>query len=110
MEYVSTRNSKVKFSFKDVFLNGLAADGGLYVPCKIPYYSEEDIKKLKKLSYQELAVKIISDFCNKDFSISEIEKLVSKSYKNFRTNGVIKIQKAGNLHLLELHHGPTLAF
>ena len=44
MEYVSTRNSKVKFSFKDVFLNGLAADGGLYVPCKIPYYSEEDIK------------------------------------------------------------------
>ena len=67
MEYVSTRNSKVTFSFKDVFLNGLAADGGLYVPCKITYYSEEDIKKLKKLSYQELAVKIISDFCNKDF-------------------------------------------
>ena len=82
----------------------------MYVPCKIPYYSEEDIKKLKKLSYQELAVKIISDFCNKDFSISEIEKLVSKSYKNFRTNGVIKIQKAGNLHLLELNHGPTLDF
>ena len=52
MEYVSTRNSKVKFSFKDIFLNGLAADGGLYVPCKIPHYSQEDIKKLKKLSYQ----------------------------------------------------------
>ena len=100
MEYVSTRNSKVKFSFKDVFLNGLAADGGLYVPCTIPHYSEEDIKKLKKLSYQELAVKIVSDFCNKDFSVSEIEKLISKSYKNFRTNEVIKIQKAGNLHLL----------
>jgi len=110
MEYVSTRNSKVKFSFKDVFLNGLAADGGLYVPCKTPHYSREDIKKLKKLSYQELAVKIVSDFCNKDFSVSEIEKLVSKSYKNFRTNEVIKIQKVGNLHFLELHHGPTLAF
>jgi len=110
MEYVSTRNSKVKFSFKDIFLNGLAADGGLYVPCKIPHYSQEDIKKLKKLSYQELAVKIVSDFCNEEFSVSEIEKLVSKSYKNFRNSEVVKIQKAGNLSLLELHHGPTLAF
>ena len=110
MEYVSTRNSKVKFSFKDIFLNGLAADGGLYVPCKIPHYSQEDIKKLKKLSYQELAVKIVSDFCNEEFSVSEIEKLVSKSYKNFRINEVVKIQKAGNLRLLELYHGPTLAF
>jgi len=110
MEYVSTRNSKVKFSFKDVFLSGLAADGGLYVPCKIPQYSLEDIKQLKKLSYQELAVKIISNFCNKDFSITEIEKLVRKSYKNFRVNEVIKMQKVGNFKLLELHHGPTLAF
>ena len=110
MDYISTRNSKVKFSFRDVFLNGLASDGGLYIPHKLPFYSIDVLNKLKSLSYENLAVKIISDFCDKEFSTSEIENLVSKSYKNFRADEVVKIKKIGNLHLLELFHGPTLAF
>jgi len=56
MEYISTRNSQKKFSFKDVFLNGLASDGGLYIPKKIPSYSLKELESLKELSYEQLAV------------------------------------------------------
>ena len=64
MQYISTRNSEKTFSFKHVFLNGLASDGGLYVPKKIPSYTFKDLEKLKDFSYEELAVKIILDFCD----------------------------------------------
>ena len=62
MEYISTRNSQKNFSFKDVFLNGLASDGGLYIPKKIPFYSLKELESLKELSYEQLAVKIILNF------------------------------------------------
>jgi len=110
MQYISTRNTTKTFSFKDVFLNGLAADGGLYVPKQIPSYSIQDLEKLKNLSYRELAVKIILDFCDDEFSESEIKDLVKKSYKNIRVQDVVTIYKTGNINLLELFHGPTLAF
>ena len=51
MEYISTRNTKNTFSFKDVFLKGLASDGGLFVPKEIPIFSKEELKELKNLSY-----------------------------------------------------------
>ena len=92
------------------FLNGLASDGGLYVPKQIPSYSIRDLKKLKNLSYRELAVRIILDFCGDEFSESEIKDLVKKSYKNFRVQDIVTINKTGNINLLELFHGPTLAF
>ena len=82
MQYISTRNTKKTFSFKDVFLNGLASDGGLYVPRQIPLYSRQDLKKLKSFSYEELAVKIIMDFCSTEFSKSEIKNLIRKAYKD----------------------------
>ena len=59
MEYISTRNTQKTFLFKDVFLKGLAPDGGLFVPKKIPVFSPEELKILEKLSYNELAEKII---------------------------------------------------
>ena len=68
MEYISTRNSQKNFSFKDVFLKGLAPDGGLFVPKKIPSYNYQELEKLKNLSYEELAVKIILKFCNDEFN------------------------------------------
>ena len=110
MQYISTRNTTETFSFKDVFLNGLAADGGLYVPKQIPSYSIQDLEKLKNISYREIAVKIILDFCADEFNESEIRDLVEKSYKNFRVEDVVTINKTGNINLLELFHGPTLAF
>jgi len=110
MEYISTRNSKKNFSFKNVFLQSLAPDGGLFVPKKIPYYSVKELMSLRKLSYNELAEKIILKFCNDEFDQSEIKEIVNNSYKKFRTENVVKIKTFGKVNLLELFHGPTLAF
>ncbi len=110
MRYISTRNTKRIFSFKDVFLDGLASEGGLYVPKKIPLYSKQDLEKIRNLSYEELAVKIILDFCDDEFSESEVKNLVKRSYKDFRIKDVVSIRKIGKINLLELFHGPTLAF
>jgi len=110
MQYISTRNSKHTFTFKDVFLNGLASDGGLYIPQKIPSYSLKELESLKELSYEQLAVKIIFNFCSDEFNETEIKDLVNKSYKEFRVKNVVNIKRLENIILLELFHGPTLAF
>ena len=110
MEYISTRNKNKSFSFKDVFLKGLAPDGGLFVPKKIPLYSFEELEKLKNLSYNKLASELILKFCKEEFDENEIKKLVENSYKNFRVDDVVSIKKLGKINLLELFHGPTLAF
>ena len=110
MEYISTRNTQEIFSFKSVFLNGLASDGGLYIPKQIPLYSNKDLEKLRNFSYKELAAKIISDFCTGEFNEFEIKTIVEKSYKDFRVKDVVTVNKFGKINLLELFHGPTLAF
>ena len=110
MDYISTRNKEKIFSFKDVFLKGLAPDGGLFVPKIIPSYSSQELNKLKELSYKELAIKIIPKFCGEELEKNEIENLVNHSYENFRIKDVVAINKLGNINLLELFHGPTLAF
>ena len=110
MEYISTRNTQKTFSFKDVFLKGLAPDGGLFVPKKIPSYSSQELEKLRDLSYRDLAEKIILKFCSDEFSKAEIKNFVNNSYKNFRVQDVVSIKKLGKTNLLELFHGPTLAF
>ena len=89
MEYISTRNTQKIFSFKDVFLKGLASDGGLFVPKKIPLYNSQELKKLRNLSYNELATKIILKFCSNEFNETEIRDLVNDSYKNFRVKDVL---------------------
>ena len=110
MEYISTRNTQKAFSFRDVFLKGLAPDGGLFVPKTVPLYTFQELKNLRNLSYNELAVKIIVKFCSDEFSENEIKNLVNNSYKNFRVKDVVVIKKLGTLNLLELFYGPTLAF
>ena len=110
MQYVSTRNTKKIFSFKDVFLTGLAPDSGLFVPKEIPLFKASEIENLRKLSYNDLAKEIILKFCSDEFSEAEIKNLVTESYKNFRVKDVVKIRKIKKINLLELYHGPTLAF
>ena len=110
MEYISTRNKEKTYSFSDVFLKGLAPDGGLFVPKKISLYTSQELKKLSKLSYNELATKIIFKYCSDEFNEIEINDLVEKSYKNFRVSNVVTVKKIGKVNFLELFHGPTLAF
>ena len=83
MEYISTRNNKKAFSFKDVFLRGLAPDGGLFIPKKLPFFSKNKLNKLKKLSYNSLAEKIrlmlrsvVELKCNITLLIPKNEKLI----------------------------------
>ena len=110
MEYISTRNSEKNFSFKDVFLKGLAPDGGLFVPRKIATYSDKELDNLRSLDYNDLASKIIFEFTGNEFTKDEIKEIVENSYKNFRVKDTVKISKLGKINLLELFHGPTLAF
>ena len=110
MDYISTRNTQKTFSFKDVFLKGLAPDGGLFVPKKFFSFNTQELESLRKLSYNELATKIISKFCVNEFNETEVKDLVKNSYKSFRTDNVVTIKKIGKINLLELFHGPTLAF
>ena len=110
MEYTSTRNTKKTFSFEEVLLKGLAIDGGLFVPKKFPIISSKELQELKNISYNELAIKIILKFCGDEFDEKQIKEIVENSYKKFRTKNVVTIKKIGKLNLLELYHGPTLAF
>jgi len=110
MNYISTRNNQKNFTFKDVFLKGLADDGGLFIPKSIKQFKKEELNNLNSLSYNDLAAEIIYPFIGDFMSKDELISLISKSYSNFRVNDVVKISDLGTLKILELFHGPTLAF
>ncbi len=110
MNYISTRNNQKNFTFKEVFLKGLADDGGLFVPKSIKQYKKEKLDNLKNLSYNDLAAEIIYPFIGDFMSKDDLISMISKSYSNFRSNDVVKISNLGSLKVLELFHGPTLAF
>ena len=111
MEYLSTRGEDRNFSFESVLLNGLARDGGLYLPEKWPKFSFSEISEMQGLAYHEIASLIISKFTGNDLNIEEISQLTKKSYENFTHSEVAPLSYLeGGLYSLELFHGPTLAF
>jgi threonine synthase len=110
MKYISTRDKSKNFEFKDVFIKGLADDGGLFIPETLHKYSESEISDFKKLSYSDLAKKIIHPFIGNFTSEGELSKIIEKSYSVFRKDNVIDLIKVGDRSVLELFHGPTLAF
>jgi threonine synthase len=110
MNYFSTRDKNLKFSFKDIVLRGLAPDGGLFLPLEIKKYSEEEIKALSQLSYVDLATEIISNFCKSDLEKTKLKPLIEKAYECFDNKEVVSLKKIGKINLLELYNGPTLAF
>ncbi|MDC3348961.1 threonine synthase [Candidatus Pelagibacter sp.] len=110
MEYISTRNSSKTFNFKEVFIKGLADDGGLFIPKSLNKFSEAEIDSFKKLSYQDLAKNIILSFIGDFMSENDLSRIIDKSYSVFREKNVVKLIKVGDRSVLELFHGPTLAF
>ncbi|MDA9650534.1 threonine synthase [Candidatus Pelagibacter sp.] len=110
MKYISTRNSKETFEFKEVFIKGLADDGGLFIPQSLNKYSATEINSFRKLEYNDLAKKIISIFIGDFMSENDLGKIIDKSYSVFRTKNVVNLIEVGNRSVLELFHGPTLAF
>ncbi len=110
MNYISTRNKSLNFDFSSIFLRGLAPDGGLFLPKEINKFSESELKGLSELNYIDLGVEIISKFCAPVLNKSEIKLLLDKAYSNFSVKNIVEIKKIDNINLLELYHGPTLAF
>ncbi len=110
MKYVSTRDTSKTFEFKDVFIKGLAEDGGLFVPKSLKKFSDGEIKNFKDLNYSDLAKKIIYPFIGNFMSEVDLSKIIDKSYSAFRKDNVVELHQIGERSILELFHGPTLAF
>lgn len=111
MKYISTRGEAPVLGFSDALLAGLARDGGLYLPETYPQFSAEDIRALRGKSYVEIALAVLSPFVNGEIPAAEFEKMVRESYGSFRHEAVCPLVQTGaNEFVLELFHGPTLAF
>ncbi|MEZ5850786.1 MAG: threonine synthase [Hyphomicrobiaceae bacterium] len=111
MKYVSTRGSAPVMGFEDVMLTGLAADGGLYVPQTWPTLSHEKIAGLAGLDYQAQALEVLRPYVDGDFSDAELSADIAGAYASFDHKAITPLVQLGsNEWLLELFHGPTLAF
>lgn len=108
MRYISTRGGGEPLTFKQTILAGLARDGGLYLPESIPDVSNQ-LDAWRGLSYQEVAFEVMRLFAD-DIPEEALRKIIEKSYKSFRKAEVTPVVSVGPLWILELFHGPTLAF
>ena len=109
MKYISTRGSITPINFCDAIMMGLADDGGLLLPESIPQITMGEVDAWKNLPYQYLAVEILSRFID-DIPRHTLEDLIERSYSSFKHPQVTPITPRGDLYILELFHGPTLAF
>ena len=111
MKYISTRGQAPALNFAQVLLTGLATDGGLYVPQSLPVFSPAEITAMRALDYPQLAQKIITPFVEDCIPAEDLGAIVSATYAEFRHNAVAPLVQIGaNQWVLELFHGPTLAF
>ena len=111
MRYVSTRGAAPVLGFADVLLAGLATDGGLYVPEAWPTFDEDWWAQRPSHRYEDLAVDVMWPYVEGDLDRITFERLVADAYASFRHRAVVPLrQLAGDRWLLELFHGPTLAF
>ncbi len=111
MKYISTRGNAPVLSFEEAMLTGLARDGGLYLPESIPTLTADDIKALHGVSYEEAAFRIMRPFIGDAFTDDEFREIIARTYAGFghAARAPLKQLDAGHF-LLELFHGPTLAF
>ena len=111
MKYVSTRGNAPALPFEEVLTAGLAPDGGLYVPDSLPHFSAKEIAAMAKLSYGELAYTIMAPFVGDAIPEKDFRDLIAKAYGTFRHSAIAPLKLfEKNQFVLELFHGPTLAF
>ncbi len=111
MKFISTRSTAPHLNFEEVIFQGLANDGGLYIPEFLPQFDDKKLKEYRKLSYSELFYEITKVFIDKEIPQDDYKKIVENSYKNFQHLAIAPIKQLDKNHfLLELFHGPTLAF
>jgi threonine synthase len=116
LRYISTRHGSQgnpePLGFEDVMLAGLARDGGLYLPADWPHFTKAEIAALKGLPYVEVAYRVMRPFVGDTFDEATFRRLIGEAYASFDAPDVLPLKPLGDtgLHLLELFHGPTLAF
>ena len=111
MHYVSTRGTAPRLPFRDALLAGLARDGGLYLPESWPTLSAQEIRALRGLPYAAVAKKVLWPFVDGEIARDAFERIVDEAYATFRHPAVCPLVQTGdNEFVLELFHGPTLAF
>jgi threonine synthase len=111
IRYRSTRGHAPSLSFTEVVMQGLAPDGGLYVPESLPFFSPPDIARLAGLGYPALAERILAPFIGDAVPQADLRHLLEETYGGFRHAGIAPLKQLDATHfLLELFHGPTLAF
>lgn len=111
MKYISTRGTAPVLSFEEAMLTGLARDGGLYLPETIPTFSHDEIAAMNGLGYEDIAFRVMRPFIGDTFSDDEFRDIIARAYANFGHDARAPLkQLAPNHFLLELFHGPTLAF
>lgn len=111
MKYISTRGKAPALSFEDAMLSGLARDGGLYVPEVIPTLDHATIAAMEGQSYEEIAFTVMRPFLGDTFSDADFKGIIAKAYAGFGHDARAPLVQLDQGHfLLELFHGPTLAF
>ena len=111
MQYISTRGETPASNFDDVLLSGLAPDGGLFVPENWPQLSAEEVAALQGLPYPELALRVLKPFVGGTVPDAALAGIIDGAYEHFDTPEIAPLKQIGdNEWLLELFHGPTLAF
>ncbi|NBP73347.1 MAG: threonine synthase, partial [Alphaproteobacteria bacterium] len=111
MKYVSTRGEAPELEFDDVLLAGLATDGGLYVPADWPQFSSAEFEAMAGLSYAGIAYRVIHPFVGGAIDDDALKAMIDETYAGFGHPAVAPLKQIGdNDWLMELFHGPTLAF
>lgn len=111
MKYISTRGQAPSLDFEGVTLAGLAADGGLYVPEAWPQFTRDEIAAMAGLPYAELAARIMTPFVGESLTPQRLRELTAQAYGRFAHAAVTPLRQLDERHwVLELFHGPTLAF
>ncbi len=111
MKYISTRGQAPELTFKEAMLTGLARDGGLYLPAEIPVMSHDEIAAMAGLSYEEIAFRVMWPYVSGSFAEDEFKQIIARAYEGFGHDARAPLKQLNENHfLLELFHGPTLAF
>jgi threonine synthase len=111
MRYISTRGEAPVLNFPDALLAGLARDGGLYVPETWPAMAPEAIAALSGQPYQEVARRVLAPFVTDTIPVADLSRMIDEAYASFRHPAVTPlVQLSPSEWVLELFHGPTLAF
>lgn len=111
VKYISTRGNAPELNFEQVVLAGLANDGGLYVPNELPHFSSDELQEMAQLNYADLCFKVVQPFIGDAIPEGELRAIIQETYDGFFHDAVAPLSELGEQQwILELYHGPTLAF